>query len=60
MQQFRVKVDDKSFIMVDPNQLTISEAIKFCFGKFGQSRVKQVKRVSYERRFKNKLQTIDQ
>lgn len=59
MQQFRVKVDNKLFLMVDPNHLTISEAIQFCFDKFGQSRVQQVKRVFYERRFKNPLQTIN-
>ena len=56
MKQFRVKVDNKSFLMVDPNNLTVSEAIRFCFGKFGQSRVKQVKRVFYEKRSRDFLQ----
>lgn len=56
MKQFRVKVDNKSFLMVDPNNLTVSEAIRFCFGKFGQSRVKQVERVFYEKRSRNFLQ----
>lgn len=53
MQQFRVKVDNKSFLMVDPNDLSVSEAIQFCFGKFGKSRVKKVKRVTYARHFQN-------
>lgn len=56
MKQFRVKVDNKSFLMVDPNNLTVSEAIRFCFGKFGQSRVKQVERVFYEKRSRDFLQ----
>ena len=56
MKQFRVKVDNKSFLMVDPNNLTVSEAIRFCFGKFGKFRVKKVERVFYERQSKNFLQ----
>ena len=49
MQQFRLLVDQKPVIMIDPENLTLTEAINFCIAKFGQSRLQSIKKIHYER-----------